>query len=73
MVYLGGGSPRRRNGPYLHDPPPGYRPPRLRTTRKEQQRKARQDWVLMRVGTVILVPTAVALLVLILVMIVTHG
>jgi hypothetical protein len=65
MVYLGG--PRRRRGTqgrglYLHNPPPGYRPPRLRIPMKDRQRKARQDWVLMRVTTVVLVLTAIAVL-----------
>lgn len=62
MVWLGG--PRRRTGRtkaiVLHDPPPGYRPPRLGIPFKDQQRKARQDWVLMRVATVVLVVAAAA-------------
>jgi hypothetical protein len=75
MVYLGG--PRRRRGTqgrglYLHDPPPGYRPPRLRIPMKERQRKARQDWVLMRVTTVVLVLTAIAVLAIIFLMIATY-
>lgn len=76
MVYLGG--PRRRRGTqgrglYLHDPPPGYRPPRLRIPMKERQRKARQDWILMRVTTVVLVLTAIAVLVIISLMIATYS
>ena len=72
MVYLGG---RWRGAfrPRLHDAPPGYRPPRNRLPLKERRRKARQDLILMRVATVILVPAAVALVVLILVMIAAHG
>lgn len=72
MVYLG---PRWRGAfrPRLHDPPPGYRPPRHRLPPKVRQRKARQDWILMRATTVILVPTAVALVVIILVIIATHS
>jgi hypothetical protein len=66
MVYLGGPTgPRRRRGIYLHDPPPGYRPPRPRIPLKERQREARQDWILIRVTTVILVLTAAAVLVII--------
>jgi len=76
MVYLGG--PRRRKGTrgrglYLHDPPPGYRPPRLRIPLKERQREARQEWILMRVTTVVLVLLAVAVLVIISVMIATYS
>jgi hypothetical protein len=71
MVYLGG--PRRRRGIYLHDPPPGYRPPRPRIPLKERQREARQDWILMRVTTVILVLTATAVLVIISLIIATHS
>jgi hypothetical protein len=72
MVYLGGpsrGAPR----PRLNDPPHGYRPPRRRLPLKERQRKARQDWILMRVATVILVPTAVAIVVIIFLIIATHS
>jgi hypothetical protein len=76
MVYLGG--PRKRRGTqgrglYLHDPPPGYRPPRLRIPMKERQRKARQDWILMRVTTVALVLTAIAVLVIISLMVATYS
>lgn len=71
MVWLGG--PRRRRGIYLHDPPPGYRPPRPRIPLKERQREARQDWILMRVTTVILVLTAAAVLVIISLIIATHS
>lgn len=76
MVYLGG--PRRRRGTlgrgiYLHDPPLGYRPPRSRIPLKDRQRKARQDWILMRVTTVVLVLTAVAFVVLISLIIAIHS
>jgi len=61
MVYLGGGGPRRRRGLYLHDPPPGYRPPRLDMPFRARQRKARQEYVLMRVVTVAVIVLAAAL------------
>src|SRR5215470_13941082 len=46
MVWLGGpgkwwGSSRAR-GIYLHDPPPGYHPPRPEIPLKDRQRQARQ-------------------------------
>jgi hypothetical protein len=78
MVWLGG--PRRRRGTppdsirsrsiYLHDAPPGYRPPRM--PEKERRREARQDYVLMRVATVVLALLAAAFLVIIVVIIATH-
>jgi len=77
MVYLGG--PRRRSragrasGIYLHDPPPGYHPPRPRIPLRDQQRKLRQDYVLMRVVTVVLVLTATAFLAMMLFFIATHS
>jgi hypothetical protein len=72
MVWLSG--PRRGVGRVkLHDPPPGYRPPRKpRIPLKEQQRKARRDWVIMRVATVVLVLAAAAFMVIISVIIATH-
>jgi hypothetical protein len=74
MVWLSG--PRRGAGRtkpiVLHDPPPGYRPPRLRIPLKERQREAREDWVLMRVTTVVLVLAAAAFMVIIFVIIATH-
>jgi hypothetical protein len=74
VVYLGGpAGPRRRQGIYLHDPPPGYHPPRPRIPLKDQQRQARQEWVLLRVATVVLVLTAAAVLVIISLIIATHG
>jgi hypothetical protein len=72
MVYLGGPRGRKRTlsrGIYLHDPPPGYRPPRPRIPLKERQREAHEDWVLMRVTTVILVILAAAMAVFIALMI----
>jgi hypothetical protein len=71
MVFLNGPS----RGAYrarLHDAPPGYRPPRRRLPEKERLRKARQDWVLMRVSTIVLIGLVVALLVVFLVLIATH-
>jgi hypothetical protein len=74
MVYLGGPiGPRRRRGIYLHDPPPGYHPPRPRLSLKDQQRQARQEWVLMRAATVVLVLTAAAFLLIISLIIATHS
>jgi hypothetical protein len=76
MVYLGG--PRRRSragrasGIYLHDPPPGYHPPRSRVPMKQQRRKLREDYVLMRVATVVVAFLATALLVMLLMIIATH-
>ena len=71
MIWVGG--PRRGGGRtkpiVLHDPPPGYRPSKPRMPLKDQQRKARQDWVLMRVTTVVLILTAVAFMVIIFLMI----
>lgn len=72
MVWLGPpsrGVPR----PRLHDPPyPGYREPRPKVPLKERQRQVRRDWILMRAGTIVLVFTAAAFLVLICVLIATH-
>jgi hypothetical protein len=75
MVWLGG--PRRRSGRgargiYLNDPPPGYRRPRFRIPLKDRQRMVREDWVLMRVTTVVLVLTAVAFVVIIALFVATH-
>ena len=77
MVWLGG--PRgwrpgrtRIRGIYLHDPPPGYRPPRPEIPLKDRQRQARQDWVLMRVATVVLALVAAAFMVIMVVIIATH-
>jgi hypothetical protein len=60
----------RQRGIYLHDAPPGYRPPKMQA--KDRRRMARQDWVLMRVTTVVLVLAAAAFMVIIFVLIATH-
>ncbi len=74
MVYLGGPiGPGRRTGIYLHDPPPGYHPPRPRLPLKDRQRQAHQEQVLMRAATAVLVLTAAAVLVIISLIIVTHS
>ena len=66
MVYPGGPiGPRRRRGIYLNDPPPGYHPPRPRLSSKDQQRKAHQEQVLIRVASAVLVLTAAGILVII--------
>ena len=75
MVWIGG--PRGRGGGrtkplILHDPPPGYRPPRRRMPLKERQRKARQDWILEHVLAVILILLAGAFMVIIFLIIATH-
>ena len=74
MVWLGGprGRGGRTRGIVLHDPPPGYRPPRPRISLKDRQRVAREDWVLMRVTTVVLVLAAAAFMVIMLMIIATH-
>jgi hypothetical protein len=59
----------RQRGIYLHDPPPGYRPPRMSSKFRQQQ--LRDDYILMRVATVVLALLAVAFLVIIGVMIAT--
>jgi hypothetical protein len=78
MVWIGG--PRRdrgdrlgrgRRGLYLHDPPPGYHPPRLRTPLKDRQRIARQDWILEHVLAVVLILSAAAVVVVICLIIAT--
>jgi hypothetical protein len=73
MVWLGG--PRRGSNSgarriVLHDPPPGYRPRSL--PRKFVQQQLRSDYILLRVGTVVLVLLAAALLVILCVLIATH-
>jgi hypothetical protein len=78
MVWLGGprgwlpGNTRSR-GIYLHDPPPGYHPPRPEIPPRDRQRQARQDWVLMRVATVVLILVAVAFMVIMVALIATHS
>lgn len=74
MVWLGGprrGRYSRRYGVYLHDPPPGYRPPEIPS--KDRKRMARQDWLLMRVATVVLILVAVAFMVIMFLIIATHS
>jgi hypothetical protein len=71
MVWLGGPS-RGAFRPRLHNPPPGYRPPRRRIPLKERQRMARRDWVLEHVLAVILTLLAGAFMVIIFLMIATH-
>jgi succinate dehydrogenase hydrophobic anchor subunit len=39
---------------------------------KDRQRQARQDWILMRVATVVLILVAVAFMVIMLLIIATH-
>ena len=53
----------------LHDPSPGYRPPRPRIPLQDRQRKAREDWVLMHVTAVILILLSAAMAVIIALMI----
>jgi hypothetical protein len=60
----------RQRGIYLHDPPPGYHPPTMRS--KDRQRLLRDDWILMRVTTVVLVLVATAFMVMIFVIIAMH-
>jgi len=73
MVWVGGPRSGGRAKPIvLHDPPPGYRPREPRIPLKEQQRAARQDWILMRVATVVLVLAAAAFMAIMLVIIATH-
>jgi hypothetical protein len=67
MVYLGG--PRGRRGLRLHDPPPGYHPPRPRIPLQDRQRRVREDWVLLRVATVVLALATAAMAVIIALMI----
>jgi hypothetical protein len=52
----------------LHDPPPGYHPPRSGIPLKERQRQARREWVLEHILVVILVPVAVAIVAIIVLM-----
>ena len=80
MVWLGGPRGRgwrpgytRPRGIYLHDPPPGYHPPRPEIPLKDRQRQARQDWVLMRVATVVLALAAAAFMVIMFLIIAIHG
>jgi hypothetical protein len=75
MVWLGG--PHRRGirgrGIYLQDPPPGYHPPHgPKLPLKERQREAREEYILMRVTSIVLVLAATAFMVIIVVIIATH-
>jgi hypothetical protein len=78
MVWLGG--PRRRSqewirgrGIFLHDAPPGYRPPRRRVPLQERERELRQERTLLRVASVVLALAAAAFVVIILVFIAIHA
>jgi hypothetical protein len=71
MVFLNGPS-RGVSRARLHDTPPGYRPPRRRLPLPLRRQRARRDWILMRVTSLLLVPIAAALAVLIIIMIATH-
>lgn len=51
---------------------PWLSPAQAQDSLKDRQRQAREDRVLMRVTTVILIPTAVALIVIIFLLIATH-
>ena len=53
--------------------PPGYHPPRPDIPLKDRQRQARQDWVLMRVATVVLILGAVTFMVIMVVIIATRS
>jgi hypothetical protein len=72
MVWISG--PRRGVGRVkLHDPPPGYHPPHgPRIPLKEQQRRARRNWIITRVATVVLGLAAAGFMVIIFVIIATH-
>jgi hypothetical protein len=75
MVWIGGprGRGAGRTKPLmLHDPPPGYRPPRRRMPLKERQRKVRQDWILEHILAVILILSAGAFMVIIFLIIATR-
>jgi hypothetical protein len=76
MVWLGG--PRRRPssrarpaGIYLHDAPPGYHRPRDKEPLKQRRREARENYLLMRVATVVLALVVVAFVVMMIVMVAT--
>jgi hypothetical protein len=81
MVWLGG--PRRNpedhlgrgaRGIYLHDPPPGYRPPQPKMMPlKDQQRIARRDWILEHVLAVILIISAAAVFMIVCLIIATRS
>ena len=52
---------------------PGYQPPKARESLSYWQREAREDWILMRVATVVLTLVVVAFVVIMLVIIATHS
>jgi hypothetical protein len=56
----------------LHDPPPGYRPPRVRIPLRDRQRMAREYLIVIRVATIVLVLAVAAFAVMICVIIATH-
>ena len=72
MVWIGGPR-RRRRGIYLHDPPPGYHPPRPGIPLRDRQRQARQERILMRAATVVLILVAVGFMVIMLLIIATRS
>ena len=75
MVWIGGprGRGAGRTKPLmLHDPPPGYRPPRRRVPLKERQRIMRRDWLLEHVLGVVLILSAGVVMVIIFLMVATH-
>jgi hypothetical protein len=69
MVYLGGPRGRHRpvtgRGIYLHDPPPGYHPPRPHVPAKNQRRFLRRESILLRVLTIVLILTVAAVVAMI--------
>ena len=72
MVWLGGPRGRRAGrtrGIYLHDPPPGYHPPRPHIPLRERQRQFRREYLLLRVTTVLLLLLVAAMAVFIALMI----
>jgi hypothetical protein len=71
MVFLNGPS-RGVSRARLHDAPPGYRPPRRRLPLTLRRKRARRDYLLMRVTSMLLIPLVVALAVVMIVMIATN-
>jgi hypothetical protein len=70
MVWLSGPRGSGRTKPIvLHDPPPGYHPHRPEIPLKERQRQARKDWILEHIAAVVLIPTAIAFMVIVVMMI----
>jgi hypothetical protein len=73
MAWLG---PRAvgTSRPRLQDPPPGYHPPHgPAIPLKEQQRRTRRDWVIVRVAAAVLILAAAAFIVMVFVIIATHS